>query len=318
MTAFLRVDQDGLPEGEPGRSRTDGKADGSLVTLTDTSVGGTTEFHLLWTPPGDSGARSSLGSSGDPKVATFAPTAGKYGSYLVEMVRNPGLQSETRERRVIAMRTPNLGLVIPALNERGSKTASLDSTSGDVDNNATDFGDTDLNDLAFASWWRALHELIVAVDAGGGGGGGITPAVSLRYAFSTVTTDADPGAETVRVNAGGTALLVNPGDASGADWSAFFDDLARGYVRVETLDGAAWSLFAITGVETDAGYYRLLVTSVQSNDVPFTDGVALRLTFDAAQAGRGAIASITGDTTSETLESVVAALVAAGLATDDR
>lgn len=166
MTAFLRIDQAGLTSGTPGRSRTDGKADGSLVTLTDTGPVGTTAFHLLWTPPGDAGAVSSLAPTGDPKVWTFDPTTAKYGSYLVELVRNAGTVTETRERRVIAMRTPNFGLIIPALGEHGYSDASLANASGAelVDNNATDFSDPDLNALPFSAWWRALHELISSVD----------------------------------------------------------------------------------------------------------------------------------------------------------
>jgi hypothetical protein len=169
MSANLKIDQVGLPEGEPGRSRTDGKADGSFVTLTDTTPGsGTTEFRLLWTPPVDAGAVASLAASGDPKVWTFTPTAGKYGTYLVELVRHDAsLLSETRERRVIVMRTPNLGLVIPALGERGYPTASLDNSGGEewVDNNATDFANPALNAVPFAAWWRAIHELITRLDA---------------------------------------------------------------------------------------------------------------------------------------------------------
>lgn len=171
MPTQLRIDQAGLPAGEPGRSRTDGKADGSLVTLTNTGSGSTTTFALLWTPPGDSGAVESLEATEDPKVWTFSPTAGKHGSYLVELVENAGLFTERRERRVIVMRTARLGLVIPALNERGDTRATLEDTRGDefIDNNATDYADEDLNELAFASWWRAMHELVVQVDAIGSG-----------------------------------------------------------------------------------------------------------------------------------------------------
>lgn len=182
MTEFLRIDQDGLTAGVAGLSRTDGLATGALVTLTDTSSTGTTLMQLLWTPPGDAGAVSSLAATGDPKVWTFEPTAGKYGSYLVELVRNAGLTSATRERRVLVMRTPNLGLVIPALNERGYSAASLVDSRGAelVDNNATDFADADLNAVPFAAWWRAMHELILAVDANDGGGGE-PPAVLVTH-----------------------------------------------------------------------------------------------------------------------------------------
>jgi hypothetical protein len=138
MSLLLRIDQDGLPDGEPGKSRTDGLSDGSLVTLTDTGAGGSTEFALLWTPPGDTTALPSLAATGDPKVWTFSPTAGKYGSYLIRLVRNAGLPNETTERRTLGVRTPGRRLLVPALNERGDKSASLaePGTGELVDNNA--------------------------------------------------------------------------------------------------------------------------------------------------------------------------------------
>jgi hypothetical protein len=162
MTTLLRIDQDGLPSGEPGTSRTDGLAGGELVTLTDTGPGSAAEFRLLWTPPGDTGAVSSLAATGDPKVWTFTPTAACYGTYLVEDVG-------TGERRALVVRTPNRGLIIPAFGERGDPDASLFAPgSGELaDNNATDFTDPDLNALPFAAWWRAMHELIMRVDAAG-------------------------------------------------------------------------------------------------------------------------------------------------------
>jgi hypothetical protein len=236
MTALLRIDQDGLPEGEAGKSRTDGKADGSLVTLTDTSPSGTTAFKILWTPPGDSTAVATLAASPDPRVWTFAPTPNKYGSYVVELLRNAGLVSEVSERRVLVVRTPSLGLVIPGLNERGYSKASLDNPTGaeTADNNATDFADPDLNALPYAAWWRAMHELITAVDASSGDGAEVKVTIyssgelerhaydSLDAAFagtftggstaSTATIDVGPNlhappVDTATLAAGATYLL---------------------------------------------------------------------------------------------------------------
>ena len=121
---------------------------------------------MLWTPPGDVGAVSSLEATGNPKVWTFSPTAGKYGTYLVELAKPGALP----ERRALAVRTPNLGLIIPAFGERGDPDASLFAPgSGELaDNNATDFADPDLNELPFAAWWRAMHQLIMRVDDPGG------------------------------------------------------------------------------------------------------------------------------------------------------
>jgi hypothetical protein len=168
MTAQqMRIDQAGLAPGIPGVARTDGKADGSLVTLTNTGEGATTLFRLLWTPPGDVDSLDSLSATEDPKVWTFSPTAERYGTYEVELVENAGLTSEKTERRAFVVRTPYLGLVIPACNERGDKSGSL-VNPGDasiVDNNAEDDPDADLAALNWAGWWRQQHALITAVDA---------------------------------------------------------------------------------------------------------------------------------------------------------
>lgn len=168
MAAQLQIDQVGLPEGTPGKSRTDGLDTGALVTLTNTGLGTTTTFRLLWVPPGDTTAVASLAATEDPKVWTFEPTSEVYGSYRIELVENEGLVTEKRERRVLVVRTPNLGLVIPALNERGSSKASLLEADAAIieaaENNADDYEDEALNDLPYAAWWRSIHELATAVD----------------------------------------------------------------------------------------------------------------------------------------------------------
>lgn len=176
MASQLQIDQATLGAGTPGQSRTDGLAGGELVTLTNVGTGSSTVMRLLWVPPGDTTAVASLGPTGNPKIWTFTPTVSVYGTYLVELVENEGLAGEIRERRVLVVRTPNQGLIIPALNERGNAGASLVNAGveeiEDADNNAIDFLDAALNALPYASWWRAFHELILAVDGGGGGATG--------------------------------------------------------------------------------------------------------------------------------------------------
>jgi hypothetical protein len=164
MAAHLQISQVGLDAGGIGISRTDGRDDGSKVSLHNTG-GGTTLMRILWTPPGDTTALGSLAPTEDPDVWDFDPTPKRYGTYLIELVRNEGLLSETSERRTFVVRTPG-GLVIPALNERGNRFATLEDPGSldEVDNNATDSPDPNLAALPFAAWWRALHELITAVD----------------------------------------------------------------------------------------------------------------------------------------------------------
>lgn len=149
-------------------SRTDGLDTGALVTLTNTGTGATTLFHLLWVPPGDTTAVASLTATVDPEVWTFTPTVGVYGTYLVEMIEDESLPSQLVERRVIAVRTPNRGLVIPALNEIGDPNASLILAGSPQNeaayNNAVDFADSALNAVPYAAWWRAFHEVISSLD----------------------------------------------------------------------------------------------------------------------------------------------------------
>lgn len=172
----IRIDQAGLPPGTPGKSRTDGKADGSLVTLINEDPSGFTQFRLLWGPPDDTTARSTLAPS-SPDVWTFSPTAGTYGSYIVELLED-GLPTETR---IFGVRLPTSRLLVPGLNERASKTASWindgDDQSELSQNNAVDFG-APLDAHDYAGWWRSQHELyskVEALAASPGGAGTVGP-----------------------------------------------------------------------------------------------------------------------------------------------
>jgi hypothetical protein len=139
MASQILIDQVGLSSGVAGQARTDGLDTGALVTVTNTGSGTVTVFQLLWVPPGDTTAVSSLAATGDNKIWTFSPTAGVYGTYLIQLVED-GAAVETR---AFAVRTPRHGLVIPALNERGSESSSLVSAGSTfieaAENNAVDF-----------------------------------------------------------------------------------------------------------------------------------------------------------------------------------
>lgn len=272
-----QIDQDGLPTGEPGTSRTDGLAGGELVTLTDTGPDAAAEYRLLWTPPGDAGAVSSLAATGDPKVWTFTPTAGRHGTYLVEHVG-------TGERVAFVVRTPRLGLIIPALGERGDPDASLfaPGTGELVDNNATDFADPDLNELPFAAWWRAMHELIVKVDR--------DPFGAEIYATAGFFVDASAGVYIRALPAEGVpaevALALQGGGSDPPSilrFGSFSGELVGAGHRFIGWDG--------------------------------TGGTPKMAFFGVPEVVRP---SITGTTTQEQVDSLVAALAALGLVTDDR
>lgn len=177
MASQMQIDQAGLPAGTAGEARTDGKADGSLVTLTNTTANPNTTFYLLWTPPQDTTAVGSLvPTGGNPHIWTFSPTVGVYGTYLIELVENEGLENEVRERRVLRVRYPVSGVVPPALNEIADPNASLllagASQIEASDDNATDYLDATLNFRNYAGWWRVFEELFLAVENASGGGGG--------------------------------------------------------------------------------------------------------------------------------------------------
>ncbi len=168
MPALMKIDQAGLSAGVAGKARTDGLATGALVTLTNTGTG-STRFQLLWVPPGDTTAVSSLAPTApNSKVWTFTPTVNKPGTYRIELIQNEGLTSEVRERRVLRVRTPNRNLTIPALNELGDPAASLvNAGSGPIDaaeDNSNDYPTASLNGIRYAAWWRTLHELVSALD----------------------------------------------------------------------------------------------------------------------------------------------------------
>jgi len=169
MSAQIKISQAGLAAGVAGVSRTDGLATGALVTLQDMGTTGVTSFRVLWGPPNDTTARTSLVVTGNPRIWTFSPTAGAWGSYRIEL-RRDGVPVE---RRIFGIRSPNNHLLTPALNEQASRLASWDNAGADQkelsENNALDFSDANLNLLGYAGWWRALRELFNVVEAGTGG-----------------------------------------------------------------------------------------------------------------------------------------------------
>jgi len=166
----MLIDQAGLPAGSPGFGRTDGLATGALVSLSSVGGGATHRFELLWVPPADLVAVPSLVQTG-PTTWEFSPQAGARGSYRILLVVNEGAPTESREIHTFAIRTPNLGLIIPAANEVADMGATLVSQS------ASTIEASEQNE-PFApfvlgsswGWWRAIAEAIEALDLGGGGG----------------------------------------------------------------------------------------------------------------------------------------------------
>jgi hypothetical protein len=227
MASDIRIDQAGLAVGTPGESRTDGLDTGAQVTLTNVA-GGATLFRLLWVPVGDTTAVSTLAPTtpGGP-VWTFLPTAARYGTYLIELIRNQGQTNESSERRLLRIRTPNHGFCIPALNELGDPEGSLLNNGPEVvdisDDNATDYPDPNLNPLNYSGWWRTLHEWILGLDtlvSGGepntganvGGGAGVFRdktgiTLNFRSLVGTGGITITQLADTIEVDGGGITAI---------------------------------------------------------------------------------------------------------------
>ena len=116
----------------------------------------------------------------------------------------------------------------------------------------------------------------------------------LDYAFSTTTTDSDPGSGTLRLNhatlSSVTAIYVDDADANSADVSAYllsWDDSTnssdRGQLRItKKAAPATYAVYKLSGASTDAsGYVKLAVTHIDSNGT-FSNADAIALEFAAA------------------------------------
>jgi hypothetical protein len=123
---------------------------------------------LLWVPVEDTTAEASLAVTGDPDIWTFSPMAAAYGSYQIEL-RVGGVPTE---RRIFGIRTPANQLLIPALNERASRHANIQTDGAteidQCEQNANDFPIAALNSFQYAGWWRSLYELYRVVEFGTG------------------------------------------------------------------------------------------------------------------------------------------------------
>lgn len=218
MTAIMKIGQVGLGVTPDGQARTDGLANGNLVTLTSVGSGLVHTFRLLWVPSGDSDARSTLQDLGSG-VWTFSPTISTYGSYRIEL----DVDGE-KTRRIFGIRTPGLGLLIPALNETADENANLD-TAGAAQVLASENNEPAAanNALNYAGWWVAWEATILALDGGGSGNSTIVTAVKTDadspYATAfeeTVRVDPDTGVVDVTLplatgNAGRRVEVISVG-----------------------------------------------------------------------------------------------------------
>lgn len=140
---------------------------------------------------------------------------------------------------------------------------------------------------AVVSVWK-VGTLASEVDGVAGG------AVTWPVTFSTTTTDADPGAGTLRLNnatqTAATAIYVDLLDANLTDVTAVIDSLddstnaVKGELRlVKYDDPTKWLTFNVTAWTTAAGYRKLTVANLAGSAAsPFAAADRLYLTFTRA------------------------------------
>lgn len=286
MSARIKISQAGLSAGVAGRSRTDGLATGALVTLEDVSGTGRSTFHLLWGPPEDTTAESSLAVTGDPDIWTFSPTAAAYGSYEIEL-RDDGVPVE---RRIFGVRTPANHLLIPALNERSSRHAGWNNEGADqielCEQNANDFPLSVLNSFRYAGWWRSLYELYRVVEFGIGS--------IADHALALVKLVTVPA----------KSVLANATNATG-DVSTVAATAALQYLRNNPVNnGLEWQKLSVhgsTSVPYDAGTDQFqraaltgAVTSTQNSNVTAFGVLAAKSVLANATNGSAVPAALAG------------------------
>jgi collagen type VII alpha len=131
----------------------------------------------------------------------------------------------------------------------------------------------------------------------------------LRYAYSSTTTAADPGAGTFRLNnatpASATALYIDNTDAGAATVTGIIDtwddstSTINGRLRIKNLAGTEWVEFDV-GTVTDSTGYRTVVLSAGVGSGAFTNGGTFFITFsrtgDLGTTGATGPTGVTGAT----------------------
>lgn len=146
----------------------------------------------------------------------------------------------------------------------------------------------------------------------------------IQFAFSTTTTDADPGNGALRFNhatiASVTQMFVDDLDADGVDVSAWLDSLddstnpsVKGTIIIQGEPGSpALAVFNVTGSVTAASGYRKIAVAYVSGALP-ANAQAVRLNFSragnlGATGADGDLTQATADTLYQPLDSDLTAL----------
>lgn len=171
-------------------------------------------------------------------------------------------------------------------------------------------------DPANDSYYRlSVQALIDNLPAGPPGDTGPTgPTAGIRQAYSSTTTDSDPGAGTFRLNnatpASATAAYLDNTDSGGSTVSTIFDlfddstTTTKGFLRFEKSgDPNVWAQFAVTGSVVDGTGYRKITLNGGAGSGSFTNGDTFAILFYRS-GDKGADGLGTGDFSSNTASSV--------------
>lgn len=129
------------------------------------------------------------------------------------------------------------------------------------------------------------------------------PIVDVSYAFSSTTTDADPGDGIFQFNnatlASVTTVYIDLLDDLGSDMTTWLDRLDdagsttdRGQLTIRTVDGSAEFVAKITGSITTATGYRKITVSYLTSSGAFIDGARATITF--APRGQNGTGDVVG------------------------
>jgi hypothetical protein len=150
--ATITFDQVGLSAGVTDTSRSDGLANGAVVTITVSPGGGVVEFVDV---PDVGGSSTSTLHQVNVVTWAFTPTSQVYGTWLVQYTPVAG----NPVRRTFAVRTPRAGLRVPAFNEKSSIVATLATGSSFVGSSDTNEGGS------YRGWFTALKPLYDFVES---------------------------------------------------------------------------------------------------------------------------------------------------------
>jgi hypothetical protein len=135
------------------------------------------------------------------------------------------------------------------------------------------------------TWTNGNNFVVLFTRTGDDGTDGYDP--GFRFAFSTTTTDSDPGAGTVRFDNANAALAtyayIDNADAAAADITAWLDGMDdstesnhKGYLRIQKIgDPAIYREFVVTGTVVNGTGYRKVPIDLVAEAGSFSNGMGI-------------------------------------------